>query len=74
MQINAVTERPTFDISAALGSREMTAVRSLMAAAAIEPKGKLTIAELDEKLAGSRLSTLQKLELKVAMNRAGILD
>jgi hypothetical protein len=73
MQINAVTERPTFDISAALGSREMTAVRSLMAAANIAPTARITVAELDQKLADSRLSTLQKLELKVAMTRAGIL-
>jgi hypothetical protein len=71
--LNAVADKATFDISAAMASKEMLAVRSLMAAANIAPTGKIIVAELDAKLANSRLSTQQRLELKVAMTRAGIL-
>jgi hypothetical protein len=75
LAINAIadTAKPSFSIEAAMASKEMLAVRSLMAAANIAPTGKIIVAELDAKLANSRLSTQQRLELKVAMTRAGIL-
>jgi hypothetical protein len=74
MQINAVIDKSTFDVSAALASREVVAVRSLMAAAGIEqPKGKILLADLDRKLSASRLSIQQRLTIKVALNRAGLI-
>jgi hypothetical protein len=75
MQISAVVDnKPTFDISTALGSREVVAVRSLMTAAGIEqPKTKIRLSDLDAKLSASRLTIQQRLEVKVALNRAGLI-
>lgn len=68
-----VSEKP-FSIEAALASREVIAVRSLMAAAGIEqPTGKISVADLDEKFSKSRLSIEQRLQIKVALFRSGIL-
>jgi hypothetical protein len=64
----------TFDISAALARPEGRVISRLMAMANIEPpKGKLAVADLDRQLAGSKLTTLQKLELKVSLDRIGAL-
>jgi hypothetical protein len=73
MQINAVTDSNAFSISAAMASREVIGIRSLMAAAGLEPKGRMSTSELDAVLRDSRLSVLQRLELKLALSKSGIL-
>jgi hypothetical protein len=69
--LNAVAA--PFDITAAMASKAMLSVRSLMHAAAIEPKGRMSVREVDAALQGSRLSSTQRIELKLAMDRAGLL-
>jgi hypothetical protein len=69
----ADTAKP-FDITAAMASNVMLSVRSLMAAAGIEPKGRMSVAEVDAKLANSRLNVEQRIAAKLALTRAGILD
>jgi hypothetical protein len=73
--INAVTAEK-FDISAALAKPEGRVISRLMALAGVEPpKGRVAVADLDRALAaaGSKLSTLQRLELKVALDKVGVL-
>lgn len=77
MRINAVTAdiAEKFDIQAALARPEGRVVNRLMTLAGIEPpKGKLAVHDLDRLLSGSKLTTLQKLELKVALDKIGALD
>jgi hypothetical protein len=44
-----------------------------LATADINPTGRITVAELDRKLAASRLTTAERIQVKVALDRAGIL-
>jgi hypothetical protein len=71
MQIHAVTE--PFNLQAAMTNREIVGCRSILAAADLHPAGRMTLAEVDRKLSGSRLTVTQRLAAKVALQRAGIL-
>jgi hypothetical protein len=71
MQINAVTEK-TFDIQAAVASLPPN-VKRLAAAGDVTIAGRISVAEIDHKLGGSRLTTIEKLQLKIGLNRAGLL-
>jgi hypothetical protein len=74
LAIRAVTAEKTFDISAALARPEGRVISRLMTTAGVElPKGKLAVQDLDRQLSGSKLSTLQKIELKVALDKIGVL-
>jgi hypothetical protein len=74
MQIHAVVDTKAFDISAAMARPEGRVISRLMALANLEaPKNKVAVADLDRQLAGSKLSTLQRLELKVALDKIGVL-
>jgi hypothetical protein len=72
MQINAIAERPEFNIAAAVASLPPDTKR-LAAAADFAIAGKISVGALDAKLSASRLRTLEKLQLKIALNRAGLL-
>jgi hypothetical protein len=72
MNINAVAT-PEFDIQAAVAKLPKTAYRLMAAAGVAVPTGKLTVAEVDAKLADSRLTLDQRIELKVSLDRAGLL-
>jgi hypothetical protein len=72
MQINAIAEKPAFSIEAAVASLPANITR-LAAAADVAIAGKITVAEIDRRLGGSRLSTIEKLQLKIGLNRAGLL-
>jgi hypothetical protein len=70
--LHAVADQQ-FSIEAAIAKLSKPAYR-LMAAAGIDvPAKKLTVAEVDAKLAGSHLTLDQRLELKVSLERAGLL-
>jgi hypothetical protein len=71
MEIRAVTEKPTFNIEAAVASLGPD-VRRLAACAEI-PVGRISVADIDAKLSASRFSTIEKLQLKIGLNRAGLL-
>jgi len=72
MQIHAVTD--TTKIEASILALPPN-VRRLMAAADVVLAGKtISVAEIDRKLAASeRLSTIDKLTLKLGLNRGGLL-
>ena len=71
-KMRAVAE-PTFSITAALARPEIRVCRSMMAAADIDPTGRLTLAEVDRKLSQSRLRPADRIQVKLALTRAGIL-
>jgi hypothetical protein len=71
MKINAIAEKPQFSIEAAVASLPPNVVR--LAAAGDVALGKISVAEIDHKLGGSRLTTIEKLQLKIGLNRAGLL-
>jgi hypothetical protein len=70
-KINAVADKE-FSIEAAIAKLPLD-VQRLSSSAGIAVAGTLTVAQVDAKLAASQLSTLQKLQLKVGLNRAGLL-
>jgi hypothetical protein len=70
--LNAVAEKPQFSIEAAVASLAPNITR-LASAADVAIAGKITVAEIDRKLSSSRLSTIEKLQLKIGLNRAGLL-
>jgi hypothetical protein len=74
MQIHAIANQPSFNIAAAMQSPEVRAVKSLMASADLRPLGKMSIAEIDRKLSASRLSIQQRLRVKIALDRAGMIE
>ncbi len=61
------------DIAAAMASPEIRKIASLLASAAIKVTGRMTIAEVDQKLSASRLTNLQRIEVKTAMHRANLI-
>lgn len=72
MTINAVSDQE-FSITAAVAKLPKPAYR-LMAAAGIEvPKARIPVAMRDLQLATSKLTAEQRIELKVSLERAGIL-
>jgi hypothetical protein len=72
MKINAIAEKPQFSIEAAVASLPPNITR-LAAASDVTIAGKISVAEIDRKLSSSRLSTIERLQLKIGLNRAGLL-
>lgn len=68
------TLMPVDKIQAALDSREMQGVRSILRASAVKVDHKFTRKELDEKLRESSLSIAERIALKGAMDRAGLVE
>lgn len=70
--LHAVAERPT-SIEAAISNLPKNVTR-MLAGADIALVGKISVADLDRKLAAStRLTTTDKLTIKVGLERAGVL-
>jgi hypothetical protein len=64
----------TFSLTAALASPFMMSVRSLCASAGLYPIAeRMTVHDIDAKLAKSRLSTEQKIQVKIALDRSGLI-
>jgi hypothetical protein len=75
LKFNAVSDTSTFNIAAAMANREIVARRSIMAAVGLtNMKAPITLFDLDARLADSKLNNNQKLELKIAMSRAGLIE
>jgi hypothetical protein len=73
MQISAIADRENFNLSAAVSSLSPT-VRRLMASANVSLTGKISVHDLDAKLAtAERMSTVEKLTLKIGLERQGLL-
>jgi hypothetical protein len=75
MQINAVLDKPKFDIAAAAAKLPPDAKR-IAAAAGIKLDRRLTVSEVDAALRAipREMTITQKLSFKVALERAGLLD
>jgi hypothetical protein len=72
MNLHAVTEPVA--ITAALQTPEVRAVARLMASAGIErPTAKFNLFDLDRKLDASRLTTNERIQCKLALERAGLI-
>jgi hypothetical protein len=73
MQIHAVTDK-TFDVQAALASPEIRAVSRILARAGVPPPSRpIDRAELNAKLEAAGLSIEKRLEIKIALERVGLL-
>lgn len=69
----ALDSSKTFNIDAAMASPYVLGVRSLMASAKIKPTGPMDVNDVDQLLCKSRLNELQRISVKTAMIRAGLL-
>ena len=75
LKFNAVSDTSTFNIAAAMANREIVARRSIMASVCLtNMKTPISLHDLDARLADSKLNNSQKLELKIAMSRAGLIE
>lgn len=74
MQINAVTDENAFSISAAI-DRLPPNIKRLMASAGVDLAGKkISVGALDAQLrAAERITTHERLMLKVSLNHSGLL-
>ena len=72
-KINAIDTSKTFSLESALASRHMLGVRSLMASAQIKPTEPMGVGDVDRLLSKSRLNETQRIAVKVAMDRSGLL-
>jgi hypothetical protein len=63
----------TFSLTAALASPYMMSVRSLCASAGLYPVDRMKLQAIDEKLSKSRLTTEQRIQVKVALERSGLI-
>ena len=73
MQIRAVATNPPVDIKAAMASPHYRGVEHVLRRAKIDVDKQLTTGEFDAKLKASALSTIDKIALKGALSRAGLL-
>jgi hypothetical protein len=75
MHIQAISSSgPDFSIAAALDRPEVRAVSRLLASAGIEkPTAKIPRHEFEAKLRASSLTPEQRIEAKIALERAGLI-
>ena len=74
-RIHAISTPPVFSIAAAKQSPDYRAVSGLLAKAGIEIDSRIALFDLDQKLAAAprQLTTTERIALKSALGRAGIL-
>ena len=73
-KIRAIAEPGALAIQAALQNPEVRAVTRLLASADVDLVGKITLRELDKRLsAASKLSIAERLQIKRALDRAGLI-
>jgi hypothetical protein len=74
MNIQAVTSKPAFNIEAALANPAIKANARLLASIGIEkPTAKISMHELETKMAAANLPAQKRIELKIALDRAGLM-
>ena len=74
MHINAVSTKPEFNIEAALQNPAIKQNARLLASIGLErPKARISIRDLEDKMAAANVPTMKRLELKIALERAGLL-
>jgi hypothetical protein len=75
MIINAVKSQPEFSIEAALANPAVKLNARLLASIGLErPTAKIPLRVLEDKLAAASVPTMKRLELKIALERAGLLE
>jgi hypothetical protein len=75
MHIHAVSNKPEFNIEAALASPAVKLNARLLASIGIEePKARIPLKELEDKMHAAGLPMLKRLELKICLERAGLLS
>jgi hypothetical protein len=75
MQINAVSSKPEFNIEAALAHPAIKLNARLLASIGLErPKAKISRAELESKMEAAGLATMKRLEIKILLDRVGLLE
>ena len=73
MRINAIATGQTFNMSAALASPEVRGIEHLLRQGRIELTDRLNVHELDDKLSKTNMTPVNRMALKGALRRAGIL-
>jgi hypothetical protein len=75
MHIQAVKSQPAFDIQAALSSPAVKANARLLASIGIErPTARISMRDLEAKMEAAKLTTMKRIELKVLLDRVGLLE
>jgi hypothetical protein len=75
MRIQAISTQPTFDIQAALASPAVKMNARILAQIGIEkPKGRIPLRELEDKMAAANLEPKKRIELKICLERCGLLS
>jgi len=69
----AIIEDTPSSIQAALASPEIRSIGRLLASADVTITKQVSIAELDAKLADKGLTTVQRIQIKASLSRAGLL-
>jgi hypothetical protein len=73
--IKAVSTKPAFDIQAALANPAVKLNAKLLASIGIEqPKARIPMRELESKMEAANVPVLKRLELKICLERAGLLE
>jgi hypothetical protein len=72
--IKAVSTTKPLNIEAALASPAIKTIARVMASIGIErPTGRISMHDLETKMAAANLPTQKRLELKIALERVGLL-
>ncbi|WOJ89853.1 hypothetical protein RZS28_00620 [Methylocapsa polymorpha] len=74
MQIHAVKTAPSLNIQAALASPEVRSIAASARRAGIELTGPIKIGRLDGLLSRSPLSIQERITIKCALDRAGLIE
>jgi hypothetical protein len=75
VNINAVATKPEFSIEAALAHPAIRLNARLLASIGLErPKAKISRLELEAKMEAANLTTMKRIELKVLLDRVGLLE
>jgi hypothetical protein len=75
MIINAVKSQPEFSIEAALANPAVKLNARLLASIGLErPTAKIKMHDLEAKMSAANVPTLKRIELKVALEQAGLLE
>jgi hypothetical protein len=75
MTINAVTDKTTFDIQAALAHPEVRGVARILAKAGIaKPTGKIPHSHLESCMCEANIDPVERMRVKIALDRAHLVD
>jgi hypothetical protein len=75
VNINAVATKPDFSIEAALAHPAIKLNARLLASIGLErPKAKISMRDLEAKMEAAKLTTVKRIELKVLLDRVGLLE